>query len=257
MASLLAIQLIGVALSVFLIAVTFASPRQVEERVQGFAIAKVEAAANDTWTKADNALGEGGRAERLGDLAERFGLDIRKTEETRQELVAALVARAVMTRCGDNPCNRLGALAATAAVDGTMLNRIATLRIGRTTLQDFIAERYSDTVGGLIADLRQFGAVNLVALLLSAALVIHRKRLNWRLVAFSVGVTSYTAWATYHYVFTQDWARTILFRDWAGPGYQIAMVVVCLLLIDWLFLDAWVTRTVTNAIASGLSSFGI
>ncbi|MEP3346471.1 MAG: hypothetical protein ABJN34_15575 [Litoreibacter sp.] len=112
--------------------------------------------------------------------------------------------------------------------------------------------RYDTTLRGLILDLRRFGLVNAVTLALMSALLIFKNMLNWRFAALSVGVTGYATWAAYGYVYTQDWARTILFQNWAAGGYQIAMILVCCVLSDWLFLRGKITETVLSAITSAI-----
>ena len=124
------------------------------------------------------------------------------------------------------------------------------MRVGQNTLGDFLVGRYEASVQGLLKDLRRFGLVNVVVLSLMLGLVMFRNHLNWRFTAFSVALTTYTAWAAYGYVFNQNWALAILFQDWASPGYQAAMIIVSILFFDWLFLRRIVTDTVSNAIAS-------
>lgn len=107
---------------------------------------------------------------------------------------------------------------------------------------------------GLINDLHRFGMVNAIALALMLAMVLLRRRINWRFVAHSVGVTAYTAWAAYGYVFGQNWALAILLQDWAAPAYQFMMILVSLVLADWLFLRGFFTQMVGNALTSLLPS---
>ena len=98
-------------------------------------------------------------------------------------------------------------------------------------------------------DLRRFGLVNVVVLSLMLGLVVFRNHLNWRFAAFSVALTSYTAWAAYGYVYDQNWALAILFQDWASPGYQVAMVFFACFFFDWLFLRGTVTQILGVVIA--------
>ena len=126
------------------------------------------------------------------------------------------------------------------------------MRVGQSTLGDFLVERYENSVQGLLTDLRRFGLVNVVVLSLMLGLVAFRNHLNWRFTAFSVALTSYTVWAAYGYVYNQNWALAILLQDWASPGYQAAMVFFALLFFDWLFLRGKVTETISNLIASVL-----
>ena len=246
---LIALQLAGIILSAMLLAVTFFDREEVEARVQAFAVAQVEVAADEAWASAAGVLDDGGRAERLGALAERFGLEAAALDTRRREVLPALMAYALSDRCTE-ACG----LTAAAAIVGNvaMLEDIGNLRVGQSTLQDFIVERYDDTVRGLIADLRRFAGVNLVALSLMLGLVLFRGYLNWRFSACAVAVPGYTAVASYNYVYSQNWAMTLLFQDWAGPVYQGMMICACLLFADWLFLRGIVTRLIADAVASAL-----
>ena len=245
----MALQLTGVILSALLVWITFATPADVEQRLQGFAIAKVERAADQAFAEAEGVLATGGRAERLGALAERFGLQADDALAQRDQIVPALLAYALSDRCGEN-CG-FAALAGLAA-NSVLIERAAQLQVGQGTLQDFIVGRYETSITGLIRDLRRFGMVNAVALSLMLGLVLLRDMLNWRFVAFSVAVTAYVGWAAYGYLFNQNWALSILLQDWAAPGYQIAMILVSCLFADWLFLRGWITQLIGNAISVAL-----
>ena len=192
-------------------------------------------------------MASGNRAERFGALTERLGLDADALIAERDVIVPALVEFALSDRCSEN-CGT--ALVLGAVVDMALVQRAAQLRLGQTTVQDFLVERYETSVAGLIADLRLFGAVNAVVLLLMAGLTGFSGVLNWRFSAFSVALTGYTAWAAYGYVYNQNWALSILLQDWAAPGYQMAMTVVAILLFDQLLLRGVILNTITNLIVS-------
>ncbi len=245
--TLAGVQLAGLILSAFLVIVTYTNPQQVEERLQDFAVAKVEAAAHDAWEKVKAPFTEGGRAERFGALAERFGRDEARVDEQRRQIVPALLAPVMSGRCKEN-CD-FWTVAAVVA-NSALVQRIGQLQMGRATLRDYVVERYQSTVDGLITDLRRFGLVNVVALSLMVGLALFRKPLNWRFTAFSVALTGYIAWAAYGYVFGQNWALAILMNDWAAPAYQGTLIFVSCLFFDWLFLAGAVTTTAVNAVAS-------
>lgn len=245
--TLLAVQLVGAAIAICLVAVTFLSPDEVESRLQSFAIAKVEEAANTAWDEIEGQFGEGGRAERLGALADRLGLNADALLAERDVIVPALIAYALSDRCTEN-CST--AVIAGVVVDTALVQRAAQFRLGQTTVEDFLVERYETSVAGLIADLRRFGVVNAIVLLLLAGLTALRNVLNWRFAAFSVALTGYTAWAAHGYVYKQDWALAILLQDWAAPGYQTAMIFVALFLADWLFLNGFFSKLIGNALAT-------
>ncbi|MCU0828145.1 MAG: hypothetical protein MUE52_12230 [Tabrizicola sp.] len=248
--ALIAVQLAGILLSALLVAATFLDRAAVGSLVQGFAVAKVESAADLAWNEASSQFGTGDRAERLGALAERLGIDAQTAEAERREIVPALMAYALSDRCG-NSCG-LAALAADAA-DHALIARVAKLRMGQVTLGEFIVERYDSTLIGLINDLRRFGATNLVALSLMLGLTTFRNYLNWRFVAFSIAVTVYTAVASYNYLVAQNWAMTLILHDWTSPAYQIGMLFACLVFADWLFLNGRLTRLVLDLIGSAAS----
>lgn len=246
---LVCLQAIGLTLSALLVVLTFVSAEQVQHRLQAFAIAKVETAATQALENVQPAGAQADRAEKLSALAERLGVQARQTELTREEIVPALLDYALSERCAGE-CGL--ALAAGVTVNATLITKVAKLRVGQATLQDFILERYDETLRGLVGDLRRFGLVNLVALGLMMGLVLLRNYLNWRFLAFSVAVSAYAIWAAYGYLFGQNWALTLLFQDWAAPGYQAGMCFASALFFDWLFLRGKITELVVNAIATAL-----
>ena len=244
-AALITVQLIGLMLSAFLVTTTFTNPKQVEERLQNFAIAKVERAVDTAWTATGKRVVEGGRAERFGSLSRQIGMNAETIDVKRQKIVPALLANSVSDGCKET-CEFWGAAAAIA--DSAMIERVRQLKVGQGTLQDFALERYETSVVSLIADLRQFGLVNIVVLSLMVALLLLRGPQKWQLVAFSVAITGYTAWAAYGYVVDQNWALSIILQDWAAPGYQAGMIIAACILADWLFLRCRISRLVSGAI---------
>jgi hypothetical protein len=239
----------GFVISAWLVGVTFSNPDQVEERLRQFAIAEVERAADEVWSDRTVGQGEGSQSERLMALSDCLGLDAEVLDAQRKEVVPAILALAKSESCKEN-CEFW--VAASQLTNVAKVERVVQIRVGQRTLADFLAQRYETSVQGLLADLRRFGLVNVAALSLMLGLVAFRSHLNWRFTAFSVALTSYTAWAAYGYVYSQNWALAILLQDWASPGYQVAMIFFALLFFDWLFLLGKVTQTISNLIASAL-----
>lgn len=249
--SLLSVQAIGLAFSVFIVALTYTDSEAIETRLQNFAVSKVEAVATEAWENAQTQTQGDTRAAKLRALAERFGANAEKTEEVRGTIVPAVMAYALSDRCAD----KCGLAFSVAFLTNTALvSRIAKMRVGESTLQDFIVNKYETTVRGLILDLRLFGAVNALVLALMMGLVVFHQHLNWRFAAFSAALTGYTGWAIYGYFFRQNWAHSILFQDWAGPAYQGSMIFVACLFFDWLFLRGFVTQTAVNAVTSAIAT---
>ena len=247
--ALIGIQLAGLVISALLVGVTFSNPDQVEERLRQFAIAKVERAAEEVWADGTVKPDIGSRSEKLMALSDRLGLNAETLDAQRREVVPALLALAKSETCQRN-CEYW--VTAAALVNAGMVERVAQFRVGQDTLSDFLVERYETSVQGLLIDLRRFGLVNVAVLSLMLGLVVFRDQLNWRFSAFSIALTTYTAWAAYGYVYNQSWALSILLQDWASPGYQTAMIFFACLFFDWLFLRGKVTQTVGNLIASVL-----
>jgi len=247
---LIGIQLLGLVISVLLVAVTFSNPDQVEERVRQFAIEEVERAAQEVWSDRTVEQGEDSMSEKLMVLSDRLVMDAQVLDAQRKEVVPAILALAKSETCNEN-CEFW--VLASQLTNLAMVERAAQIRVGQSTLGDFLVERYETSVQGLLTDLRRFGLVNVVVLSLMLGLVVFRNHLNWRFTAFSVALTGYTAWAAYGYVYNQNWALAILFQDWASPGYQAAMIFFALLFLDWLFLRGNVTQAISNFIASALS----
>jgi len=245
------IQLLGVVLSAFLVVVTYANPTQVEAGLQRFAIAKVTEAADTAWREAGSALAGTQTEIRLTALAEKFGQDSSSIDKQRQEIVPQIVAMALSDECREN-CAAW--LVVGDAVNDTLVEKAAGMRVGETTLGDFVKEKYDTTVDGLLRDLRRFGLVNVVALSLMALLILTHRFVHWRLKVLSVAITTYSAWASYGYVVQQNWAMSILTQNWAGPVYQASMIFVSILCIDWIFLGGWITQTISSAIAAAIPS---
>lgn len=243
--SLLAVQSLGILLSGFLVLVTFLDRNTVSARVQTFALGRVEAYADELWS--EGLLQAETRG--LAGLADRFRGEAEASHALRDKLVPALVQYAASEQCGGG-CG--GTVVTAVLLDSALVQRAAAMEIGESTVKDLLAQRFEETVEGLVKDLRRFGLVNLIALSLMAALTLLMERLRWQFFALSTLVTGYTAYAVHGYLFRQNWALAILTHSWAAPGYQIAMILVILLLVDWLFLRGWITRLVVNFFASAL-----
>ncbi|WP_417277618.1 hypothetical protein [Celeribacter sp.] len=243
----LSIQGVGVSLSVLLIFLTYLSRDQVEARLQSLAMQKVEsyaASVLDASEKTDS----GGTSKLLSALSRRFAEETEVLQGQRKDTIAALVAYALSDQCDDNCVMFTGGAA--MILEASRVQKIAELEIGQKTVADLIAARYEKTVAALVSDIRQFGTVNVIVLVLMAVLVVFKDHLNLQTTTFSVALTGYTAWASYSYFFRQNWAMTILTQNWAAPAYQAGMIFVMFLLIDWVFLRGIVTRIVGNVISS-------
>lgn len=234
--ALIGVQLVGLVVSALLVGVTFSHPDQVEERLRNFAIAEVERAADEVWSDRTVGQGEGSRSETLTALSDRLGLNAEVLDARRKEVVPAILGLAKSETCQEN-CEFW--VVASQLTNVALTKRVAQMRVGQSTLGDFLVERYDTSVQGLLTDLRRFGLVNVVVLSLMLGLVAFRNHLN-------------CVWAAYGYVYNQNWALAILLQDWASPGYQAAMVFFALLFFDWLFLRGKVTETISNLIASVL-----
>lgn len=245
--ALAGIQLAGLIISALIVGVTFSNPDQVEERLRQIAVAKVERFAEKVWSEGAFAPAEGSRFEKLTALSDRIGVDVEAYEARRKEIVPAILALAKSETCKQD-CEFW--VAASKVTDIAIVEHIARLRLGQSTVSDVLVERYETSVQGLLMDLRRFGLVNVVVLALMLGLVVFQNHLNWRFNAFSVALTGYTAWAAYGYLYSQNWALSILLQDWASPSYQISMILFACLLFDWLFLRGRITEATTNMIVS-------
>jgi len=249
--ALLVMQAVGLFLSLALFAVTFASRDLVVSRLQGFAVAQVEAYAEQAVEGLPLAAQPEGSA--LDALRTRFLGQQQDLAEVRKRLVPALVAFVLSEDCAPK-CDR--AALATVLVDQGMLARIAQLKVGQQTVSEFIQGRYHETVQGLVRDLRRFAGVTALAFGLMIGLVLTRHWADWRFTVWSVGLFLLTLYVAHWYIFAQDWATAILFNAWAAQTYQVAMIAGCGFMADWLFLRGIITRFIGNMIASALSSIG-
>jgi hypothetical protein len=246
--SLLLVQLVGFVLSALLFGVTFADREQVVARLQGLAVARVEAFALTQLEGLEARLDEAEEdAGALGRLAARLADQAGALDAAREDLVPQLVASVLSQDCG-NFCVPGDLL--TVIADAVVVEQVAQLRLGEATVRDLIAQRYERTLRGLVADLRRFGAVNMAAFALMMGLVLARRIADWRFVAFSCALLGVTAYMTYWYVFGQNWAQAILFQEWSALFYQGAMIFACCVMIDWLFLRGRITERVLDTISA-------
>ncbi len=251
--ALLAVQSTGLVLSLGMLWFSLISPDVIEAKVQQFAMQRVEAQASVVLKDALQTDMATKGAVVLSALSRRFGVEAETLTQSKEQIVPALVAFALSDRCAPH-CVIPAALA--PIVESTYIQQISERRIGQQTIAEMIEGRYESTITGLLADFTRFSSVNALAFALMIGLLVFRHVLNWRFVAFSVGLTGYVGHAAYGYAFSQDWGRAILFQDWAAPAYQAAMIVACFFLADWLFLRGFITRLIGNAIATALTSFG-
>lgn len=247
-AALLLVQLVGLRLSALLLAATFATRDQVAARLESFAVDRVEAYAlkqlEGLGPHLEGVQDQGGA---LGRLAGLLGDRARVLEESREELVPQIVALTLSRDC-ESFCVPESLLPVIA--DVAIVQWAAQLRLGESTVQDLIAQRYKTTIRGLTNDLRRFGAVNMVAFALMIGLVLARQLANWRFVAFSVTLLAVTLYMSYWYAFGQDWVQVILFQNWAAVFYQGSMIFACGVMFDWLFLRGRLTEMVMNTLSS-------
>lgn len=248
---LIGVQLVGLLASLALVVFTFSNPDEIEERLQDFAVAKVQAYADKAWDKTSDTLGLDGQADRLRQLREKLGAKADDIKEKRGKIVPAILAVEFSETCVEK-CEYWKQKA--DLVGEVLTAKVGQLRIGQDTIQDFVLGQYYRTVRGLISDLRRFGIVNVVAMALLIGIVLTKEKLDTRLVIFSVAVTAYAAWAAYGYVYQQDWALTILFRDWAAPSYQWGMVIASCVFFDILFLKGRVTRILYDILMQGIGA---
>ena len=239
-------QLIGVVLSALLLVFTFTHQDQLEQQIQIFAVTKVDETTEKIVKDVSGKLERVDQTGRFGELSQRLGNTAELAEQRRRQIVPAILSMELSDDCHAN-CEYWEK--ASEFADSLFLARIAQLKVGQDTLQDFIRKRYDETIRGMLLDLRIFSAVNVVALSLVIGFVLLREHLNWRFYAFSAALTGYIAWASYGYVFQQDWGHTILFHDWAAPGYQITMILVSLALVDLLFLRGVISNAILSAVS--------
>lgn len=250
--TVMAIQLAGVLLSAFLVLVTYLDPGQVEDRYQQLAFTKAGHATEANWSeiKQTGPTSQTGAIGKLMAFAGSLADKAEKIEEKHERFVQGVLANALSERCG-NDCNPW--VKSTRMTDSVMVKAVSGLRLGETSLQDFIVGRYDRAVSGMTSDLRRFGLVNFMVLSLALVLIATRRSLSTRIALFSVAVTGYTAWAAYDYLFQQDWARTVLLQDWAATGYQFWMIFVACLFFDWIFLRGWITDSIVSSISNVFS----
>ncbi|MGH1413290.1 MAG: hypothetical protein ACRBB0_07335 [Pelagimonas sp.] len=204
----------------------------------------VEQAAISAWDNAIDQVEADTRLRRLQNVFETSEAQRETIGGQKAKVVSYLVDLAASTHCGCLVGH------AQAALSSPLITKVQSYQIGDETVRDIIANKYSTTIDGLKRDFRRFGLVNLMVLSLLVALVGFKQIFTSKIAAFSVALTAYVGWAVHGYVFNQNWVTTILFRDWTALSYQIGMIFAGLILADWVFLKARVTRLIGNAVSS-------
>ncbi len=242
----------GAAACLALLFVVISEPQLIEKKLQSFAIAEVEARAAEAVDQFQQGAIDSNN-DLLQSLSNRFVDNAEILTEERDAVIRKIVEDVAAESCGEG-CGEFAISDALKAM--SLQQRISDMKVGETTLGEFIANRYDATIAGFLGDLKIFGAVNLVAFLTLIFLSIFRGQFGRRILPMTLFLVMYVLCASYWYIFAQDWTSAILFNDWAAGGYLASMVVVYFLLIDFTFAYGMMTQIIFAAIATALSALG-
>jgi hypothetical protein len=243
----LTLRLMGIAgVMVFglVLALSYASPIQVERAGRTFIQAQIERQIED-------GLGIGreeGRDGRVGHLAE--ALAERHAEEIaalRERLATGLNARiaAAVARMQDLSCECRQRML--QGLDAATALRISKLEHAEPQLRRVIEGRYGEIVADLLRDLRIFAATNLIAFLLLLILsVLKPDRVRQLFVpGVLLGVAALTS-GTF-YLLGRNWFFTILYGDYVGWAYALWLLLVFGLFCDVALFRARITTRIVDA----------
>lgn len=186
----------------------------------------------------------------LRKLAAKYQSQAAMLENNLADNVPTIVAGLLGERCKAS-CQTRANLSGIIA--SAMTERAAQLKIGETTLQGFVVERYDRTVQNLIADVSIFSLTNLIAFASLLLLAAFKGKAARHLAPFMVMLVVVVGLATYFYVFGQDWFATIVFNDFIGWGYAVWIGIIYAFMFDIAFLHGTVTTSVLNAAGGALS----
>ena len=131
--------------------------------------------------------------------------------------------------------------------------RLERLQPGYERTRLLVEGQYEAVLEDMRADLRIFLLSNLIATGMALALALFKGRAAHHLLPFSALLLLSTVAGASWYVFGQDWLLTILYQDYAGWSYLVAIGVLSLFLVDIALNKARATTQAINAVGSAFN----
>lgn len=242
---------IGVLGSIFfaaMLAMLQLSPEKFGEMAEGFVVEEVEKRVGNILPETTQIAPEGSARERLLQAADSYldnqvGKVDTFLDDGGPKLVASVLAAAGLTSCGcqAESQERLEAFLTAASLG---------VRASFVSFQARIVEEYEIVKKKLLADFMIFITCNLVAFLMVLGLAVLKGKVAVHLLPFALLLSGAIFLSAYWYLFGQNWFFTILFNDYWGISYAVAMAAVFAFLADIALNRARVTTMILNGITS-------
>lgn len=222
-----ALTFIGVLVFAALLGYVLFNPGDLEQRVQGFVIAEIEA-----------RLGE--RTMPEGSNPPEIEARIQDTLKSLSDFIHASVAAMCRTPCEDQ--------LALIEVSRRIYNDYLTdFRMGADIFRAIVEDRYHAILGELRADIAVFLTCNLLVMSLAFVLALFRTEDSAHLLPISMLLTVSTLIASYWYVMGQNWFLTLVHADFYGWTYLALLGIIFLVLLDIALNRARVTGDALHA----------
>ena len=239
-----AVQLLGMALAIWLIGVSYLQPLHLAHHLQGPVLDRVETTTRAALT-ALTTDPDAAPSAAMAMLTAHSELGPAAALNRRNALVAAVIGHTL----GDTACGPACQPYATAAKaqDPAQLDQFATLALGPAHLGEVVDRAYAQEMAAAVTDLRLFGLVNVVVMgLMLFALKARHWGDGWHMIALSMVLTGILLWAARAYILPPGASGPLYFHGLSGHIQLFAMTALAFVLIDWLFLRGRITKTVRD-----------
>lgn len=241
------IGIFGILLFGVLFSVTFVSPEKVEDSAKGFVKSQIEKEIREK----QQSISDSSVAESALNIVGKLGLEKDKIQADLDNKLPEKIASIVAAMCGYD-CEKKKAL--TQSIATSYMERIKSIQIAESTLNDVVKGKYLEIVSNLKLDLRIFLSSNLAMFLILVAISFLKPRAVQHLFLPGLLLVAATIVASGIYIFGQDWFYTILYNDYMGFGYLLYIVIIFGFLLDITFNKARVTCEIINGIANAVGS---
>lgn len=245
--TILAIGLLGTALSTVVLLLSFLNPLVIERAAREIVRIEVERRVGEKIDTLSNSRLTALAQKALGKTDEEFEAAKRALTQDVPRKVANVVADMLDADC---ECRRRLVRYATKAHQ----DRLTTLGRVREDLVSFIESAYSTVTANLMRELRIVTASNAAAFALLSLLAYLRRGASLQLLVPTVVLVGAVAITLSLYLFSQNWLHTILYGQYVGWGYAAYLIAVGACLADVLINRARVTTKVVNALLNAVGS---
>jgi len=135
---------------------------------------------------------------------------------------------------------------------GFLIKKITNLKTATKTLEAFMTHHYMFVVSKIIKDFRIFLGSNLLILILMLFVLYQRSQASRKIYFLSGAMFITTVFASYLYLFNQNWFYTIIYNDFIGYTYLLLLMISLFFLVDIIFNKG----RVSSALLSGISAPG-